>query len=233
MTATAPTGYVFVSCGATGVTIDGAGTGATRPVTVPAGGAGSGIFYVEKDAPALTVVKTASPTTITSVGETITFSFTVTNVGDVTLTDVKVDDTQTASSGPLSTGPTCPGATSGGGPTLKPGQSIVCTATYVTTAADATRGYISDSAVATGTAPGGVSVVAPTVVAKVLAVGFSRVPPTTTPPASSTPSSSSLPATGFDAFGAIRTALLLVATGFGLVLMGRRRRVRRPRTAIG
>jgi hypothetical protein len=52
MTAVAPTGYVFVACGGTPpVTIDTSGTAASENVVVPAGGPGSGTFYVVLAAP--------------------------------------------------------------------------------------------------------------------------------------------------------------------------------------
>jgi hypothetical protein len=50
MTAAAPTGYVFVVCGGTS-TVDTSGVTASEPVTVPAGGAGYGTFYVVLAAP--------------------------------------------------------------------------------------------------------------------------------------------------------------------------------------
>ncbi|HET9732699.1 MAG TPA: hypothetical protein VFP54_08490 [Acidimicrobiales bacterium] len=44
--ATVPTGYQFVSCGQSGVNIATTPTTADQSVTVPAGGAGNGVFYV-------------------------------------------------------------------------------------------------------------------------------------------------------------------------------------------
>ena len=46
LSGTAPSGYQFVSCGQSGVTIGSPATTATQPVHVPAGGAGTGAFYV-------------------------------------------------------------------------------------------------------------------------------------------------------------------------------------------
>ena len=44
--------------------------------------------------PAISVLKTAVPTTVSAVGETITYTFVLTNTGNVTLTDLKVHDTR-------------------------------------------------------------------------------------------------------------------------------------------
>jgi hypothetical protein len=58
MTATPPSGFILVACtGSSTPTSD--GSSATEPVTVPSGGAGVGIFYVQASAPVTT------PTTIT------------------------------------------------------------------------------------------------------------------------------------------------------------------------
>ncbi|HET6810070.1 MAG TPA: hypothetical protein VFH50_03580 [Acidimicrobiales bacterium] len=46
LSATAPSGYQFVSCGQPGVAVGSPATTATQPVHVPAGGAGAGTFYV-------------------------------------------------------------------------------------------------------------------------------------------------------------------------------------------
>ena len=72
-----------------------------------------------------------------SLGDTITYSFEVTNTGNVTLNGVTVTD-------PL------PGlsALSGGSSTLAPGASTVFTATYVVTQADVDAGEILNTATA-------------------------------------------------------------------------------------
>ncbi len=101
--------------------------------------------------PALTIAKSANPTTVSTVGATVTYSFVVKNTGNVTLTNVAVTDTQTAPAGPLTSGPTCPA----GAASLAPGASVTCTATYTTTLADLNNGSINDSATAAGTNPAG------------------------------------------------------------------------------
>ena len=65
MTATAPAAYTFVVCGGT-ATPDATGGSATEPVTVPSGGAGVGIFYVDASSPTPTTGPTS--TTPTSSG---------------------------------------------------------------------------------------------------------------------------------------------------------------------
>jgi uncharacterized repeat protein (TIGR01451 family) len=97
--------------------------------------------------PALTLVKTADPTSITAAGETVDYSFLVTNTGNVTLTDVGVTETAFSGSG---TAPaiSCPADT------LAPTASQTCTATYTVTQADVDAGEITNTATAHGTPPG-------------------------------------------------------------------------------
>ena len=60
--------------------------------------------------PGLSVVKTADPTTVTAAGDTVDYSFVVTNTGNVTVTGITVTDTFTAPAGPELT-VTCPDTT--------------------------------------------------------------------------------------------------------------------------
>ena len=92
--------------------------------------------------PALTVVKSASPATVTAVGQSVTYSFLVTNTGNVTLTESGghrdgVHRHRHGPDGQLSDG------------TLAPGGTTTCTATYVATQADIDAGTISNTATAT------------------------------------------------------------------------------------
>lgn len=96
-----------------------------------------------KAAPALSIVKTATPTTVSQVGDVVHYTFVVKNTGNVDLSNVKVTDTQEAPAGALTSGPTCPATT------LAIGASMDCTGTYTATAADVAHGSIKDSAVAT------------------------------------------------------------------------------------
>jgi uncharacterized repeat protein (TIGR01451 family)/LPXTG-motif cell wall-anchored protein len=96
----------------------------------------------------LSMLKTASPTTVTSAGQTVTYSFAVTNTGNKTLTDVLVNDTAFSGTG---TPPVvdCPVTT------LAPQASTTCTATYTATQADIDAGSITNTATASGTPPTG------------------------------------------------------------------------------
>ncbi len=100
------------------------------------------------DTPSIALVKTAVPafSTPPAVGDRITFAFTVTNTGNVTLTNVTVTD-------PL------PGLVLSGGPiaSLAPGASDSTTfsATYELTQADLDAGQVVNRATATGTPPTG------------------------------------------------------------------------------
>lgn len=98
-------------------------------------------------APALTIAKTAAPTTVNLAGQTVNYSFLVTNSGNVTMTGIKVVDTFTSPAGPELT-VSCPVTT------LVPGGTVTCSAGYVVTQADMDKGSILNSAVAEGTAPG-------------------------------------------------------------------------------
>jgi hypothetical protein len=99
--------------------------------------------------PSLTVVKSASPSGPANlvVGQVITYSFLVTNSGNVTLHDVHVVDTQIAPAAALATAPACPSTT------LAPGAQQTCTAAYKVAGADIANGTISDVAIAVGTPP--------------------------------------------------------------------------------
>lgn len=89
--------------------------------------------------PALNLQKSASPNPATTVGQTVTYTYTLQNSGNVTLqapytiTDDKISNID------------CSSATS----PLPPGQSTTCTATYVITQTDVDNGSITNTASAT------------------------------------------------------------------------------------
>lgn len=99
--------------------------------------------------PALTVVKSASPSGPESyeVGQEIEYTFLVTNTGNVPLSDVAVDETEFSGTGEAPVA-TCPDEV------LAPGDSLTCSATYTLTQADVDSGELTNTATAGGTPPG-------------------------------------------------------------------------------
>jgi len=84
----------------------------------------------------ISLVKSANPTTYSSVGATINYSYPITNTGNTTLSGpFTVTDNKTTV--------TCP-VTSG----LAPGASLTCTATYTITQADMNAGSVTNLAIA-------------------------------------------------------------------------------------
>ena len=139
---------------------------ATATGTTPSGGtvtspSSNTVTVSVTQSPQLSITKAATPTTLTQAGETIDYTFDVTNAGNVDLTDVGVTDNPQSPAGPLTTGPTCQslvnpaGTCSGATTSLVPGQEAVFTATYVVTQADVDHGSVVDHATATGTTPSG------------------------------------------------------------------------------
>ncbi|WP_426519037.1 beta strand repeat-containing protein [Diaminobutyricibacter sp. McL0618] len=159
--------------------------------------------------PALTLKKTASTSTIDAAGQTITYSFRVTNTGNVTLADVAVVEQSFSGTGtPLTL--TCPADT-----TLIAGQSLTCTADYQTTEADFAAGSITNTADATGADPSGSSVTSP----ESSAVVESAASPTP-PVASAPPAAEALAKTGETFPGwLIPLAGFLVLAGAGLTVI--------------
>ncbi|NBH06482.1 WD40 repeat domain-containing protein [Amycolatopsis sp. SID8362] len=97
--------------------------------------------------PGISLDKTAGPVTDTDgngpdAGDTIEYTFVVTNTGNVTLDPVAVDDPKT---GPV----TCPVTA------LAPRARTTCTVTYAVTQADVDAGRVDNTATATGTPPSG------------------------------------------------------------------------------
>lgn len=100
----------------------------------------------------LTIQKTARDIDAADfkVGAKLVFDFEVTNTGNATLTDVEIND---APSGEGELGDiTC---TQGDLASMAPGDVARCSVTYTLTQADVDRGYVENSATASGTGPGG------------------------------------------------------------------------------
>ncbi|MFA5712491.1 MAG: hypothetical protein WDA30_28355, partial [Mycolicibacterium sp.] len=92
--------------------------------------------------PALTLDKSVTSTGPYGVGDTITYSFTVQNTGDVTLTGVAVND------------PLLGGTIACTPSTLAPGASATCgPVNYTVTPADVDAGHVANTATASGTPP--------------------------------------------------------------------------------
>jgi large repetitive protein len=100
-------------------------------------------FVDVKDNPALSLVKTASPSTYSAVGQSISYSYLVTNSGNVSLAGpvTVTDDKATV---------TCPAVSTVGNlnANLDPGESITCTASYSVTQADLNSGSVTNVATA-------------------------------------------------------------------------------------
>ncbi|HEV3364570.1 MAG TPA: hypothetical protein VG795_10630 [Acidimicrobiia bacterium] len=97
--------------------------------------------------PALSVVKASTTTSFNTVGQLIPYTFTVTNVGNVTLHDVGLNDSKV-------TDPGCPVSE------LRPGEVTVCSGTYRVTQQDLNAGSIANQATAAGKTPANIDVVA-------------------------------------------------------------------------
>jgi hypothetical protein len=126
--------------------------------TATASGVPPGTTFATGSPPSSTTTPTESPRPLVSiiktgvasggfgsplrVGQTISYTYLVTNIGNVVLTSVAVDD-------PALGSVTCPAPAP---PGLDIGQSVTCTADsdYVVTAADVARGSVIDTATATG-----------------------------------------------------------------------------------
>jgi len=96
------------------------------------------------------LVKSASPNDSASfvVGQVITYSFVVTNTGNVTVTGLAITENAFSGSGPDNP-IVCPGAP------LPPGAQAICTTTYVLTQDDVDAAELSNTATATGETGGG------------------------------------------------------------------------------
>jgi LPXTG-site transpeptidase (sortase) family protein len=101
--------------------------------------------------PSLTLTKTVNPTTVTAVGDVVTYTFSVQNTGTVTLADLTLSDSLLSGLNCTAIASLAPNAT----------QSFTCTGnTYTVTQVDLDNngggdGDIDNTATATGTTPGG------------------------------------------------------------------------------
>jgi len=118
----------------------------TPPVGAPVTDTGSATVAASSS-PSINVAKSALPTSVSSAGGAVAYSFLVTNTGNVTLTAVAVTDPL-----PDLSVVSCPGTV------LVPASTMTCTATYTVKQADVNAGSIVNTATATGTPPVGAPV---------------------------------------------------------------------------
>ena len=100
--------------------------------------------------PELTLVKSSDTAVATKAGQVITYSFTVTNTGNVNVSDVKITEGSFSGAGKLGA-VTCPADAA----LLAPAATVTCTAPYTVMAADLTGKALTNTASATGTGPNG------------------------------------------------------------------------------
>ena len=118
--------------------------------------------------PALTLVKTASPTTYIALGNQIGYSYLVKNIGNVTIRSLTVSDDKITGSNSV----ICPDTT------LAPGGETTCTATYTITEADINEGSVTNTAMAEGKDPTDEAVTSPVSKAVVTRLLNPATPPT-------------------------------------------------------
>ncbi|MGX9899227.1 DUF7507 domain-containing protein [Arthrobacter sp. SA17] len=144
---------------------------------------------------------------VADAGEVIQYTFTATNTGTVTLTDLQIDDPRLTAAGVTVT---CPATT------VAPGESIICTAEYRVQAADIASGNpIENVASAKAVGPGGTA----------LSPEDSTETPVTKKAAGAPLANSgrSLANTGGVAFMAAGVAGVLLLGGLALTVVSRRR----------
>ena len=100
--------------------------------------------------PNISITKSSDATGTNAVGDTVTYTYDIENTGDVTLTNVTVTDAHVG----LSVISCVPAQ----GSTLAPGETMICTATYIVTQADLDAGQIDNTGEVVGTPPTGPNV---------------------------------------------------------------------------
>jgi hypothetical protein len=98
--------------------------------------------------PGMQLVKSANTSSL-AVGATVTYTYTVSNTGNVTVSDIGIDETGFDGKGTTPATPVCANTT------LAPGASTTCTTTYQVTQADVDQGSVTNKAKAHGKPPVG------------------------------------------------------------------------------
>lgn len=101
--------------------------------------------------PSIDLVKEASDKKITEVGQKVTYSFIVTNTGNIALRSIAITEGSFSGKGTLPA-PTCPSVT------VQPGDSTTCTSVYKAVKGDLTGKSLTNTATATAATPGGTAV---------------------------------------------------------------------------
>ncbi|WP_295010296.1 LPXTG cell wall anchor domain-containing protein [uncultured Microbacterium sp.] len=160
--------------------------------------------------PVLALVKAADTDRITRIGQTIHYTFTLRNTGNVELVAPRVVEVSFTGHGTLGAA-ACPADAR-----IAPGGSIVCTADYAVVAADLTGADLRNTAASTAETTTGVAVTS----------NESRVDiPTVAPPAVTAPGGDDLPTTGGQfSVAAVIAAIALIVVGAGALVISRRRR---------
>jgi uncharacterized repeat protein (TIGR01451 family) len=94
---------------------------------------------------AISLAKSASPTTYSAVGQTITYTYTIKNTGNVSLAASQYTVSDDHIGNPLGTPFTC-----GASVALAPQGTVSCTTSYLTTQADIDAGSVTNKATASG-----------------------------------------------------------------------------------
>ena len=105
---------------------------------------------VDIPTPAIALENTVDPTTAAGVVDIITYSFHVTNTGEVALTSVGVTETAFSGTGTLGAITCGPTAIPNGSVTLAVAAEIDCSATYALTLDDVVAGQVTNTAMSTG-----------------------------------------------------------------------------------
>ncbi|GAP40069.1 DUF7507 domain-containing protein [Flexilinea flocculi] len=95
---------------------------------------------IQAQTPGVTVAKSVLPTAFTTAGNTLTYTYTVTNTGNTTLSSITISDDHIGS--PAGTAFAC------GSGTLAAGATRTCSVSYTVTAADIASGSVKNTATA-------------------------------------------------------------------------------------